>query len=241
MSTVELRGVEFSYPDGRVALRGVDLSVAAGERVALLGPNGSGKTTLALHLNGILRASAGSMTVAGLELDDANLSEIRRRVGLVFQDPNDQLFMPTVREDVAFGPANLGLTGEELDERVTETLEQLDAGDLAGRPPHHLSGGEKRRASLATVLAMDPEILVFDEPSTGLDPAARRDLISRLQSLDMTQVLITHDLSLALEICPRSVIVNEGVVVADGATRDLLGDAGLLAANRLELPYGLVL
>jgi cobalt/nickel transport system ATP-binding protein len=241
MSTIELRDVEFSYPDGRVALRGIDLSVGAGERVALLGPNGSGKTTLALHLNGILRASTGSIAVAGLELTDTNLPEIRRRVGLVFQDPNDQLFMPTVAEDVAFGPANLGLRGEDLDKRVASTLLQVDAADLAERPPHHLSGGEKRRASLATVLAMEPDILVFDEPTTGLDPAARRDLLIRLLTLEMTQLVITHDLSLALEMCPRSVIVNDGVVVADGPTRDLLADPPLLARNRLELPYGLTL
>jgi cobalt transport protein ATP-binding subunit len=241
MSTIELRDVEFSYPDGRVALRGIDLSVGAGERVALLGPNGSGKTTLALHLNGILRASTGSIAVAGLELTDTNLPEIRRRVGLVFQDPNDQLFMPTVAEDVAFGPANLGLRGEDLDKRVASTLVQVDAADLAERPPHHLSGGEKRRASLATVLAMEPDILVFDEPTTGLDPAARRDLLIRLLTLEMTQLVITHDLSLALEMCPRSVIVNDGVVVADGPTRDLLADPTLLARNRLELPYGLTL
>ena len=241
MSTIELRDVEFSYPDGRVALRGIDLSVGGGERVALLGPNGSGKTTLALHLNGILRASTGSIAVAGLELTDTNLPEIRRRVGLVFQDPNDQLFMPTVAEDVAFGPANLGLRGEDLDKRVASTLVQVDAADLAERPPHHLSGGEKRRASLATVLAMEPDILVFDEPTTGLDPAARRDLLIRLLTLEMTQLVITHDLSLALEMCPRSVIVNDGVVVADGPTRDLLADPTLLARNRLELPYGLTL
>lgn len=241
MSTIEIRGVEFAYPDGRVALRGVQLNVSPGERVALLGPNGSGKTTLALHLNGILRASTGSITVAGLELTDANLPEIRRRVGLVFQDPNDQLFMPTVGEDVAFGPANLGLTGSDLDDRVAQALENVDASDLGSRPPHHLSGGEKRRASLATVLAMEPEILVFDEPTTGLDPAARRDLIGRLLTLDLTQLVITHDLSLALEMCPRSVIINDGVVVADGQTRDLLSDSELLSRNRLELPYGLTL
>lgn len=241
MSTIELKDVEFTYPDGRVALRGVDLIVGEGERVAVLGPNGSGKTTLALHLNGILRASAGSLVIAGMELNDTSLAEIRRRVGLVFQDPNDQLFMPTVGEDVAFGPANLGLTGADLDERVATALENVDAADLAERPPHHLSGGEKRRASLATVLAMRPEILVFDEPTTGLDPAARRDLITRLLTLEMTQLIVTHDLSLALEMCPRSVIVNEGVVVADGKTRDLLSDPVLLARNRLELPYGLTL
>lgn len=236
---IEVRGLRFAYPDGRVALDGVDLDVAAGERVAVLGPNGAGKTTLALHFNGILRASAGSLTVAGLEMADSNLSEIRRRVGLVFQDPNDQLFMPTVREDVAFGPANLGLDAAEIDRRVAEALAIVDGADFATRPPHHLSGGEKRRAALATVLSMDPLVLVLDEPTSGLDPAGRRELITTLKGLGHTQVVITHDLSLALELCPRSVIMNRGAVVASGPTTDLLADEQLLTENRLELPYGL--
>lgn len=231
-----MAGVEFAYPDGRVALRGIDLVVENGERLALLGPNGAGKTTLALHLNGILQASRGSIRVTGLEMTEDNANEIRRRVGLVFQDSNDQLFMPTVREDVAFGPANLGMSGEDLDRRVTAALETVDGTQFASRPPHHLSGGEKRRAALATVLAMEPEILVFDEPSAGLDPAGRRELIDTLADLPMTQILITHDMSLALELCPRSIIVNDGRVVASGDTSDILGDADLLAANRLELP-----
>lgn len=238
---IDLKGVEFAYPDGRVALTGVDLSVHDGERVALLGPNGAGKTTLALHLNGILTASAGSISVAGLEMTESNLAEIRRRVGLVFQDSNDQLFMPTVREDVAFGPANLGIVGSLLDETVTAALETVGGTEFADRPPHHLSGGEKRRASLATVLVMEPQILVFDEPSSGLDPAARRELIATLQSLPMTQVVITHDISLALELCPISVIMNSGRVVASGLTKDLLADNDLLVSNRLELPFGLTL
>jgi cobalt/nickel transport system ATP-binding protein len=236
---LELSRVEFAYPDGRVALRGVDLVVDRGERVAILGPNGAGKTTLALHLNGIFRATGGRITVAGMELTDTNLREIRGLVGLVFQDPNDQLFMPSVREDVAFGPANMGLSGEDLDQCVSTALELVDGTEFADRPPHHLSGGEKRRAALATVLAMDPEIVVFDEPSSGLDPAGRRDLISTLHTLQMTQLVITHDISLALELCPRSVIMNEGRVVADGKTSELLSDATLLAENRLELPFGL--
>lgn len=238
---LELSGVEFTYPDGRVALQGVDLVVDKGERVAILGPNGAGKTTLALHLNGIFRATSGRISVAGMDLTDSNLRQIRGQVGLVFQDPNDQLFMPSVREDVAFGPSNMGLSGEELDEVVREALELVDGTGFADRPPHHLSGGEKRRAALATVLAMEPEIVVFDEPSSGLDPAGRRDLIETLQALQMTQLVITHDVSMALELCPRSVIMNEGRVVADGKTLDLLADATLLAENRLELPYGLAI
>jgi cobalt transport protein ATP-binding subunit len=230
--------VEFTYPDGQVALRGVDLSVDPGERVALLGPNGAGKTTLALHLNGILTPSSGSISVGGLPVSETNLHEIRRRVGLVFQDSNDQLFMPSVWEDVAFGPANLGLTGEELGERVRAALTAVDGSEFAARPPHHLSGGEKRRAALATVLAMEPEVLVFDEPSAGLDPSGRRELISTLQVQPITQIVITHDLPLALELCPRAIIMRDGGVVADGSTASLLADQEMLSANRLELPYG---
>ena len=235
---IVVTAVEFTYPDGQVALRGVDLSVDPEERVALLGPNGAGKTTLALHLNGILTPSSGSISVGGLPVNETNLPEIRRRVGLVFQDSNDQLFMPSVWEDVAFGPANLGLTGEELGERVRAALTAVDGSEFAARPPHHLSGGEKRRAALATVLAMEPEVLVFDEPSAGLDPSGRRELISTLQVQPITQIVITHDLPLALELCPRAIIMRDGGVVADGSTASLLADQEMLSSNRLELPYG---
>jgi cobalt transport protein ATP-binding subunit len=238
---VDVVNLEFAYPDGRVALRGVDLRIGAGERVALLGPNGAGKTTLALHLNGILEPRSGSVTVGGLPVVEANLREVRRRVGLVFQDSNDQLFMPTVEEDVAFGPANFGVSGEELERQVGEALDAVGATQLAGRPAHHLSGGERRRAALATVLSMDPDVLVFDEPTSDLDGAGRRELASTLGSLSLTQVIITHDLSLALELCPRSVIMNEGTIVADGATRELLGEAHLLKEVGMEMPYGFTL
>lgn len=235
---IAITDLEFAYPDGTGALAGVDMVVASGERVALLGPNGAGKTTLALHLNGILEPQAGSVAIGDLEVVEANYAEIRRRVGLVFQDSNDQLFMPSVREDVAFGPANLGIRGDELDRRVEDALEVVGGSEFARRPPHHLSGGEKRRAALATVLAMDPDVLAFDEPSAGLDPAGRRELIATLSGLPMTQLIITHDLPLALELCPRSVIMDGGEVVADGSTKSLLADADLLAAHRLELPFG---
>lgn len=235
---IVVEGLEYSYPDGRHALRGVDLVVEAGEKVAVLGPNGAGKTTLALHLNGIYQPSRGSVTVGGLPVVDQNLNEIRRRVGLVFQDSNDQLFMPNVGEDVAFGPANLGVSGDDLDRRVSEALHAVGGDHLVDRPAHHLSGGERRRAALATVLAMEPDVLVFDEPSSDLDGAGRRELVAALVPLKLTQLVITHDLPLALELCSRAVIMREGRIVADGATGDLLRDDGLLAENRLELPYG---
>ncbi|MGO4459659.1 energy-coupling factor ABC transporter ATP-binding protein [Streptomyces sp. M-16] len=236
--SLEVAGVAYAYPDGHQALFGVDLTVAAGERVALLGPNGAGKTTLVLHLNGILGGGVGTVTVAGLPVQKRNLAEIRRRVGIVFQDPDDQLFMPTVREDVAFGPAAAGLRGAELEERVREALDLVGMADFADRPPHHLSFGQRRRVAVATVLAMRPEILVLDEPSSNLDPASRRELADILRSLDVTVLMVTHDLPYALELCPRSVILSEGVIAADGRTLDLLCDEALMGAHRLELPFG---
>ncbi len=235
---LEVSGLSFAYPNGHAVLDDLDLRLASGERVALLGPNGAGKTTLALHLNGIHRADAGSIRVAGIELDDDTLTEIRRRVGMVFQDADDQLFMPTVAEDVGFGPANLGLSGAERDARVAEALSMVGAEGFGPRSPHHLSGGEKRRIALATVLAMRPDLVVMDEPTSGLDPAGRRELSDLLAGLDHAQLLITHDLPFALEVCPRSVIVSQGRVVADGVTAELLADTELLAAHRLELPFG---
>jgi cobalt transport protein ATP-binding subunit len=230
--------VAFAYPDGHQALFGVDLTVERGERVALLGPNGAGKTTLVLHLNGILRAGRGRVSVAGLPVGKPTLREIRRRVGVVFQDPDDQLFMPTVAEDVAFGPRNLGLPEAEVALRVAAALEQVGMTEFADRPPHHLSFGQRRRVAVATVLSMDPEILVLDEPSSNLDPAGRRELAEVLQALPVTLLMVTHDLPYALQLCPRSVVLDGGAVVADGPTRDLLTDADLLAQHRLELPYG---
>jgi len=236
--TVELKGLSFAYPDGHSALEGVDLHVHPGERVALLGPNGAGKTTLVLHLNGILTAAAGTVIIAGLEVARPNLAEIRRRVGIVFQDPDDQLFMPTVAEDVAFGPANLGITGDDLDRRVDAALTAVGAQRLRERTPHHLSFGERRLAAIATVLAMDPEILVLDEPTANLDPAGRRELAEVLDGLGHTMLLVTHDLPYALQLCDRSIVMNHGRIVADGPTREILADRELMAANRLELPFG---
>ena len=240
MSTpvLDVRGLAYAYPDGHQALFGVDLHVHKGERVALLGPNGAGKTTLVLHLNGILQAGAGTVEISGLPVAKPHLKEIRRRVGIVFQDPDDQLFMGSVRADVAFGPANLGIRGAELDARVLTALEQVGMAEYADRPPHHLSFGQRRRVAVATVLAMEPEILVLDEPSSNLDPASRRELADIVRSLDVTVLMVTHDLPYALELCPRSVVLSDGHVVADGPTYDVLTDADLMSAHRLELPFG---
>ncbi|BBX70917.1 energy-coupling factor ABC transporter ATP-binding protein [Mycolicibacterium psychrotolerans] len=242
MSTpaVRVEGVHYTYPDGHVALAGVDLDVAPGERVALLGPNGAGKTTLMLHLNGVLTASRGMVEIGGTALSRNTLREIRRRVGLVFQDPDDQLFMPTLGQDVAFGPANFGVRGAELEARVARALEVVSMSGLAGRSPAHMSGGQRRRAALATVLACEPEVLVLDEPSANLDPVARRELAETLSGLDATMLIVTHDLPYAAQLCSRAVVMDGGVVVADGAIGEVLSDADLLAEHRLELPWGFV-
>ncbi len=238
MNVLEVRDLAFTYPDGHVALDGVDLAVDAGERVAVLGPNGAGKTTLVLALNGINVATRGTVTVGGLQVAKSNLAEIRRRVGIVFQDPDDQLFMPTTRDDVAFGPANLGMRGVELEARAIEALEAVGMSHAAERSPHHLSFGERRRVALATVLAMRPDVLVLDEPSSNLDPVARRELAEIVLALDVTTMMVTHDMPYALQLCERAVILDGGRIVADGPTRDVMSDRDLMAAHRLELPYG---
>jgi cobalt/nickel transport system ATP-binding protein len=239
-TSLDVAGLHFAYPDGHVALCGVDLRLARGERVALLGPNGAGKTTLVLHLNGILTGGAGTVTVGGLTVDRdrATLAEIRRRVGIVFQDPDDQLFLPTVAEDVAFGPANLGLRGADLATRVDEALAAVGMSEHRDRAPHHLSYGQRRRVAVATVLAMRPEILVLDEPSSNLDPASRRELAEILRGLPVTLLMVTHDLPYALELCERSVVLDTGRITADAPTERILTDPALLARHRLELPYG---
>ena len=232
--TIEVDHLSFSYPDGRQALRDVSLRIAPGEKVALVGPNGAGKSTLMLHLNGIL-AGQGSVCVCGLEVVPRNFGRIRAAVGLVFQSPDDQLFSPTVFDDVAFGPIYQGHPELEVHARVDRALAAVHMGDYAPRVSHHLSVGEKKRIAIATVLSMDPEILVLDEPSAGLDPRARRSLIHLLRELPQTMLTSTHDLALVRELFPRTVVMDQGAIVADGPTAELLRDQALLEAHGLEM------
>jgi cobalt/nickel transport system ATP-binding protein len=236
-----IEDLAFAYPDGNQALFGVNLRVERGERVAILGPNGAGKTTLVMHMNGIHPAEHGSVSVAGEVIDTKDkdlLRRIRGKVGVVFQDPDDQLFMPTVGEDIAFGPYNMGIRGAELDAVVDQALALVHMSEFKDRPPHHLSFGQRRRVAVATVLAMKPEILVLDEPSSNLDPASRRELADILRSLEITILMVTHDIPYAYELCERSIILSGGIVVADGDTKTILSDSKLLSENRLELPVG---
>ena len=237
---IRVRNLSYSYPGGHPALAGIDLEVAAGERVALLGPNGAGKTTLMLHLNGVLTASQGSVEITGTALSRKTLRDVRRKVGVVFQDPDDQLFMPTLAQDVAFGPANFGVRGAELEARVARALEVVSMTELAERSPAHMSGGQRRRAALATVLACEPEVLVLDEPSANLDPVARRELAETLSGLDATMLIVTHDLPYAAQLCDRAIVMDGGLIVADGPIGDVLSNTEVLAAHRLELPWGFV-
>lgn len=234
---VEIKNLHYAYPDGTIALRGVDLLVEEGEAVGIVGPNGAGKSTLLLHLNGIL-VGRGEVRIFGLPVEKANLREIRRRVGLVFQDPDDQLFCPTVFDDVAFGPLNMGLSREEVAEAVARALEQVGLAGLEKRSAYHLSFGQKKRAAIATVLSMNPDLLVLDEPSSNLDPRARREFSELLQRTKITKVVVTHDLPFVFENCERVVVMDRGRVVADGDVFTVLSDEELLQAHGLELPYG---
>jgi len=235
ISAIELGSLSFAYPDGRRALSRIDLRVARGEKVAVVGPNGAGKSTLFLHLNGILRGQ-GRVCVAGVELNDRVIRTVRARVGLVFQDPDDQLFSPTVFEDVAFGPLHLDYPREEVQDRVTRALAAVGMSGYEEQMPHHMSLGERKRIAIATVLAMEPEILVLDEPSAGLDPRARRNLINLLRDLPQTMLVASHDMRLVWELCPRTVILDGGQLVADGPTATLLQDAALMERHGLEVP-----
>ncbi|PXX54598.1 cobalt/nickel transport system ATP-binding protein [Nocardia tenerifensis] len=231
---VRLVDLTFAYPDGTGALHGVDLDIMPGERVAVLGPNGAGKSTLMLHLNGVLTPASGEVHIGGIVLSRNTVGAIRQRVGLVFQDPDDQLFMPTVEQDVAFGPANFGVREPQLTEDVRTALAAVGMSDRADRSPTQLSIGERRRAALATVLACRPEVLVLDEPAANLDPVARRELADVLTALPTTLLMVTHDLPYAHRICDRVVVLDAGRIVADGPAEEILSDAALLAEHRLS-------
>ncbi len=231
--TLDIQDLHFCYPDGRKALRGVNLFINPGEKTALVGPNGSGKSTLLLHLNGILRGE-GEVHVCGKELTDDSLRQIRASVGLVFQDPDDQLFSQSVYEDVAFGPLYMDLPKEEVAQRVRQALDAVGMAGSEERVPHHLSEGEKKRIAIATVLSMDPEVLVLDEPTAGLDPRGRRELIQLLRGLPQTMLVATHDMRMVAELFERTVIIDEGQVVADGPTAKILAEPHLLEVHGLE-------
>jgi len=236
---VEVKDLHFTYPDGTQALRGVSLRILHGESLAIVGANGAGKSTLLCHLNGCLAPKTGTIRIGDFPLTRKTLQQVRRTVGMIFQDPNDQLFMPLVREDVAFGPLNLGLPPEEVEERVARALATVGAEHLRDRPSHKLSAGEKRSVSIASVLAMDPSILVMDEPSSHLDPKARRQLIGLLKTFEHTKIIASHDLDLVLDLCERTVVLRDGLVVADGQTTEILRNDELLVASRLERPLRL--
>jgi cobalt/nickel transport system ATP-binding protein len=233
-TAVEVADLRFAYPDGVQALRGVNLTVRRGEKVALLGPNGAGKSTLLLHLNGILQGE-GQVRIAGVPLRPDNLAQVRAQVGLVFENPDDQLFSPTVLEDVAFGPLYMGLPREEVLERARRALAQVGMAGFEERPPHHLSLGQKKRVAIATVLAMEPAILALDEPTAGLDPGARRELIRLLRGLPETMIVSTHDIPLMRDLLPRTVVMDDGIIVADSETSAILSDGALLAAHGLDV------
>lgn len=231
---VGVEGLSYRFPGGDLALDDVSFEIESGERVALLGPNGAGKTTLVLALLGVVTPSRGTIAIGGEALTPESAFELRRHVGLVFQDPNDQLFMPTVRDDVAFGPANYGVTGPRLAEVVDGALDRVGARHLADRAPHHLSGGERRRVAIAGVLAMSPHLLVMDEPSSGLDPAGRRELTELLGNLPESLLLVTHHLELAEALCGRALVLDEGRLVRDGTVEEVVADASFLRAHRLS-------
>jgi cobalt/nickel transport system ATP-binding protein len=236
---VEVKNLQHVYPDGTVALNGVSFRITHGESVALIGANGAGKSTLLLHLNGYLSPTSGDVRIGDLPLTSSTLPEIRRTVGMVFQEPDDQLFMPTVFDDVAFGPLNLGLPSAEVEQRVIRALERVGAAHLQNKPPYRLSAGEKKRVAIATVLSMSPDILVMDEPTNGLDPHARRQLLALLADFRHTKIFTSHDLDMVLELCPRTIVLNNGMVEADGPTSDIFRDEALLARCRLERPLSM--
>lgn len=234
---IQVGELRFAYPDGTEALRGISFQIGSGESVAIVGANGAGKSTLLQHLNGYLKPSGGQIRVGGIPVDSGTVRQIRRMVGVVFQDPDDQLFMPTVFEDVAFGPLNHGASPDEAGCRAGAALERVGMAHLKDRPPHKLSAGEKRAVAIATVLALSPDVLVMDEPSSNLDPRGRRRLIEMLAGFEHTKIIASHDLELVVEICPRIILLDGGMVVADGPTEQLLSDESLMLRHGLECPH----
>ena len=236
---VDFNDVRFRYPDGTDALRGITFRITHGESVGIVGANGAGKSTLLLHMNGYLMPSSGAVTIGNVVLRKGTVREIRRRIGVVFQNPDDQLFMPTVFDDVAFGPLNLGLDEATVRKRVDDALGKVNGLLLKDKPPHHLSGGQKSAVAIASVLAMEPDVLVMDEPAANLDPRSRRSLIGLLRSFSHTKIVASHDLDLILDICSRCIVIKDGVVAADGPADRILSDKCLLEENNLELPLSL--
>jgi cobalt/nickel transport system ATP-binding protein len=234
--SVGIEHLHFRYPDGTEALRGVDLAIAPGEKVALVGPNGAGKSTLLLHLNGIHEPVHGTVRIGELVVARDTVRRVRAHVGLVFQDPDDQLFNPTVFEDVAFGPLHMGVDGAEIHDRVDRALAAVGMSGFETRMPHRMSLGQRKRVAIATVLSMDPGVLAFDEPSAGLDPRGRRELIEVIRALPLTMLVSTHDMRLVAEVFERTVVMDGGRIVADGRTDRILGDDALLQAHGLERP-----
>lgn len=236
---VEVADLKHTYPDGTIAVRGISFRIHHGESVAVVGANGAGKSTLLLHLNGYLTPQHGSVRIGDFPLTKETVHDIRKTVGMIFQDPDDQLFMPTVYDDVAFGPLNLGLPPDEVEHRVQDALVRTAVAHLRERPPYKLSGGEKRAVAIATVLAMTPDILVMDEPTSNLDPRARRTLIELLAGFHHTKIIATHDLDMVLDLCERTIVIHDGHIMADGPTLDIFNDETLLASSHLEKPFRL--
>jgi len=236
---IAFKDVFFRYPDGTEALRGITFRITHGESVGIVGANGSGKSTLLQHMNGCLMPTSGTVMIGDLLLTGKTTQEIRRKVGIIFQNPDDQLFMPTVFEDVAFGPFNLGIDEKGVRERVQSALEIVDCLDLMDKPPHHLSGGQKSSVAIASVIAMDPDILALDEPAANLDPKSRRSLIMFLKAFRHSKIIASHDLDMILDVCERCLVIGDGRVVADGPSRQILSDRRLLEENNLELPLSL--
>lgn len=236
---IRIKNLEYTYPDSTNALKGIDLDIFKSESIGLIGPNGAGKSTLLLHLNGILKGRQGSVEVLGMKVQEKNLIKIRQKVAIVFQQPDDQLFMPTVFDDVAFGPVNAGYSEEKVREKVKKALKEVRMTGYEKRCSHHLSLGEKKRISLATVLSMEPEILILDEPTSNLDPRARRHLMELLKNFSLTKIVAGHDLELILDICSKVILLDEGKIVAAGDARKVLSDKSLMESHGLEVPLSL--